>query len=259
MRLRAIAIPAEHGSWGFLLEPIFLGLLVAPSRPGAYLALAVVAALFTRQPLRIAWVDRRRGKRYDRTVMAERLGLLYSAVALLGLGTAIRAAGLTPLLPLLAASPLLLLFLIHDVRRQSRAWPAELAGSVALAVVATSIAVAGGWAFAPALVLWVVLAARAVPAVLYVRARLRLGRGAEANIVLALAAHVGGLVLVAGLVWAGVLPALAVLPFVVLLARAAWLLSPSTLSISTRALGFSELGLGAFTVVMVAVGYWLAL
>jgi len=242
-----------------LLEPIFLGLLVAPSLAGIFLALAVVAVLFTRQPMRIAWADRRRGKRYDRTATAERLGLLYSAVALLGLGAAIRAAGLTPLLPLLAASPLLLVFLIHDVRRQSRAWPAELAGPVALAAVATSIAVAGGWAIAPALVLWAVLAARAVPSVLYVRARLRLGRGEASNRVMPLAAHVAGLALVVGLVWVELLPALAVVPFAVLLARAAWLLSPSAPLISTRTLGFSELGLGAFTVVMVAAGYGLAL
>jgi hypothetical protein len=259
MRLRAIAIPAEHGSWGFLLEPIFLGLLVAPSLPGIYLALAVVAVLFTRQPLRIAWVDRRRGKRYDRTVVAERFGLLYGAIALLGLIAAIQAAGLTPFLPLLFASPFLLVFLIHDVQRQSRAWPAELAGPVALAAVATSIAVAGGWAFPEALALWAVLAARAVPSVLYVRARLRLGRGEAPNRAMPLAAHVGGLALVVGLVWVGLLPALAVLPFVVLLARAAWLLSPSTLSTSTRAIGFSELGLGVLTVVLVAAGYGLAL
>ncbi|MFQ5594784.1 MAG: YwiC-like family protein, partial [Anaerolineae bacterium] len=227
MRLRAIAIPAEHGSWGFLLEPIFLGLLVAPSLAGIYLSLAVVAVLFTRQPMRIAWVDRRRGKRYDRTAMAERFTLLYGAIALLGVGASIQAAGLTPLVPLLFASPFLLVFLIHDVRRQSRAWPAELAGPVALAAVATSVAVAGGWAVAPALVLWVVLAARAVPAVLYVRARLRLGRGEASSRGVALAAHVAGLALVVGLVWVGLLPALAVLPFVVLLARAVWLLSPS--------------------------------
>lgn len=188
MRLRTIAIPAEHGGWGFLLEPILLGLLVVPSWPGLYLAVAIVAAFLTRQPARLAWVDRRRGKRYDRTVVAERFVLLYSAIALLGLGAAIRAAGLPPLLPLLAASPFLLVFLVHDVQRQSRAWPAELAGPVALAAAATSIAVAGGWAFPEALALWAVLAARAVPSVLYVRARLRLGRGEASNRVMPLAA-----------------------------------------------------------------------
>ncbi|MDX2007394.1 MAG: hypothetical protein SFU83_19325 [Meiothermus sp.] len=28
--LRSVALPNEHGGWGFTLEPILLGLLVAP-------------------------------------------------------------------------------------------------------------------------------------------------------------------------------------------------------------------------------------
>ncbi|MBZ0296495.1 MAG: YwiC-like family protein [Anaerolineae bacterium] len=32
--LRSVALPAEHGGWGFLIEPILLGLLVAFSVNG---------------------------------------------------------------------------------------------------------------------------------------------------------------------------------------------------------------------------------
>lgn len=31
VKLRTVALPAEHGGWGFLFEPIVLGLLLAPT------------------------------------------------------------------------------------------------------------------------------------------------------------------------------------------------------------------------------------
>ena len=40
VRLRSIALPTEHGGWGFTLEPILLGLLVAPTWAGFGLAVA---------------------------------------------------------------------------------------------------------------------------------------------------------------------------------------------------------------------------
>ncbi len=47
-------MPREHGSWSLALEPVALGLLVAPSHAGAWLALAVGAGFFTRRPLKLA-------------------------------------------------------------------------------------------------------------------------------------------------------------------------------------------------------------
>lgn len=35
---KRIVLPSEHGSWGFLAEPLLLGLLAAPSGAGAALA-----------------------------------------------------------------------------------------------------------------------------------------------------------------------------------------------------------------------------
>src|SRR5690349_19690118 len=54
---REFVQPKEHGSWSLALEPLALGLLVAPSLPGTLFSLAVIAAFFARRPLRIAFVD----------------------------------------------------------------------------------------------------------------------------------------------------------------------------------------------------------
>ncbi len=82
VRLRPIALPTEHGGWGLLGAPILLGLWVAPSVAGAWLSLAALAAFLTRQPLKLALGDRRRGKRFPRTIWADRFALFYSAIAL---------------------------------------------------------------------------------------------------------------------------------------------------------------------------------
>ncbi|HDL49896.1 MAG TPA: prenyltransferase, partial [Actinobacteria bacterium] len=42
VRLRSVAMPTEHGGWGFTLEPIILGLLVAPSPAGWEIAAAAL-------------------------------------------------------------------------------------------------------------------------------------------------------------------------------------------------------------------------
>ncbi len=79
VRLRPIALPVEHGGWGFLGAPIVLGLWVAPSVAGFWLSLAALGVFLTRQPLKLALGDRQRGKRYPRTVWAERFVVLYGA------------------------------------------------------------------------------------------------------------------------------------------------------------------------------------
>src|SRR5215471_8997516 len=75
VRLKTIALPVEHGGWGFLLEPIALGLILAPSIAGLYLALSALMLFLARQPLTIVMVNRHRES--PRTALARRFGALY--------------------------------------------------------------------------------------------------------------------------------------------------------------------------------------
>ena len=59
VRLKTIALPAEHGGWGLLFEPIALGLLVAPSIAGLYLALSAVGFFLARHPLALVVLNRK--------------------------------------------------------------------------------------------------------------------------------------------------------------------------------------------------------
>src|SRR5688572_6264719 len=102
---RSIALPAEHGGWGLLAEPLLLGLLVAPSLAGAAVAVAATGAFLFRHPARLAVADWQRGGQYPRTSAAVAVALAYAAMALAGLSAAlVLARGPVDIL-LVAAAP----------------------------------------------------------------------------------------------------------------------------------------------------------
>src|SRR5215212_11211122 len=86
--LRPLALPTEHGGWGFLFEPIVLGLAVAPSWSGVLVAIAFIFGFLTRQPLKLALQDALREKWYPRTRWCWMFAIAYAVAAL----TAIAAA-----------------------------------------------------------------------------------------------------------------------------------------------------------------------
>lgn len=171
VRLRTVALPVEHGGWGFTLEPVVLGLALAPSVPALLLAAATLGAFLARHPLRLVLSDRRRGRRFPRTRAAERFVLLYGgAAAAAFFGALLTAPDYTFLLPLAAAAPLASVQVVCDWRGVNRSLAGELAGALSMALVATAAASAYGWEAAPAWALSAYVAARAVPSILYVRA-----------------------------------------------------------------------------------------
>ncbi len=255
VRLRTVALPPEHGAWGFLLEPILLGLLVAPSWAGVCVMAATIGGFLTIQPMKIALVDWRRGKRYARTRLAERVLAAFGALALVEGVAAIALAGPHILVPLFIALPLAGLLLVSYARQQGRDLMPELAGAAALALAAPSIALAGDAPLDTALALWAIQTARVVPSILYVRARLRLEKGQPHTGDLALGAHAAALVALIALAALGVVPWLSILAMIVLLARAARGLSESRNRVRPQKIGFLEIGYGLLTVLLAALGY----
>ncbi len=255
-RLKGVALPASYGSWSLVSEPILLGLLVAPSWAGLLLALGGFLTFLLDQPLKIILTDRQRGRQYARTRLAIRVALIYLLLTAVCFAGAIWLVGLRPLLPLILAVPLLIVFTVYD-QRPGRWWQAELSAPTAFSAITASIALAAGWDLAPALALWAVMIARSVPAVLYIRARLRLAKGKQAQSAPAMGAHMLALVAIALLVILGLVPSTAVLAFLLLLLRAAIGLSPYRRDLPTMTLGWIETGTGLMTVLIIAVGYWM--
>lgn len=254
-RLRPIALPLEHGGWALLLEPALLGILVSPSWAGLLLAVAALGAFLCRHPLSLAMSDLRRGKRYPRTSLALGFAVGYGLLSIVALVGALLLAVEPFWLALVLALPFGLLQLIFDIRRRSRQLLAELAGVVALGALAPAISLASGGTLSLALALWAVICARGLPAIIYVRARLRLIRGEPISIAPALFAHIIALIGVIGLTVGGWLPWLASLAVAGLLIRAWWFLDPRRVSARAVIVGAQETTLGLLTVALVALGF----
>lgn len=253
LRLRSIALPVEHGGWGLLGEPIAVGLAIAPSWPGVGAALFAVFAFLARHPLKLAAAEWRQERRTPRTVACERVALLYAAGAAAGLALATNGArGFW--WPLAAALPLALIQLGYDARNRGRLLMPELAGAVAIGAVAAAEMRAGGAPHLDGLVVWILLAAKAVGAVLYVRARLRCDRGVAFDRPGALAAHAGLLALAVLLAVRGPGPWISVVAACALLARAWPGLSGFHRRVRPQVVGFTELAYGIAFATAIAVG-----
>ncbi|RME98157.1 MAG: prenyltransferase [Chloroflexi bacterium] len=255
--LKTIALPASHGGWGFLFEPILLGLLVAPSMAALWLGVAASGAFLSQQPLKLALTDRRKGRRYPRSIWAERLAALYLAVAAAGLVLAWASSPFAFWLPLLLAVPLAAVQLYYDARNRGRELIPELFGAGALGAVASAAAMAAGWSAGPALALWVILFARTVGSVVYVRARLRLERGQKIRRLPVTLTHLLAALIIAGLAVAGLAPWLAVAALLVLLGRSLFGLSAQRRVVKPKIVGFQEMAYGLLTVLLTTIGYFL--
>lgn len=254
--LRPIALPLEHGGWGLVAEPVFLGLLTAPSVAGLFLGVAAVFVFLARHPLKLAFTDFYRKRVSRRTNFAVRFAVLYLLAAVFLFAAAVKTSvDYRFLIPLLIAAPLALAQAAFDFIGRSRAVVAELAGPVAIAAIAPAIGLAGGLGLTIALGLWSIQIARALPTILYLRTRLRLIRQkAGASLSLVRLAHVAAVIVIGVLATFGIVPYLAVVAMIVLLVRAWVGVTGEQEKVSAKTLGIRELAFGAVTVILSVIG-----
>lgn len=175
--LRAVALPTEHGGWSLTAEPALLGLLVAASWSGLALGLAAMTAFLARTPLKLVLVDLFRRRWLARTRLASAVLAVEGLVIVALLVVAAVEADRSFWWPFAIAAPLIVLELWFDMRSRSRRLLPELAGTVGIGSVAAAIALAAGSEASLARALWLVVAARGVAAIPYVRTQvLRLHR-----------------------------------------------------------------------------------
>jgi len=248
---RDVVQPKEHGSWSLALEPIALGLMVAPSMAGAWIGAAAIAGFLARRPLKIAWRDR--GTDRGRRAMLA-LGALGSVTSIF-LIAALQSGELGWLAWLLPAAAAGAVFLVFDLRNSGREELAEIAGAAAFAGISATIVAAAGWPPLAAAGVGFVACARAVPTVMFVRAYIRGAKTGDrrpgAPLTAAGIATLGAIALAAK----GIVPVAAIVAAELLLIRAAIYLLRSPSQLRPRTLGFQELALGSAYVIALAIAW----
>jgi hypothetical protein len=222
--VRAVALPHEHGGWGLTLEPVLLGLLVAPSAAGVALGAAAVAAFLVRAPLKVVGVDCWRHRRLPRTTLAAQVAAIELAVLAALVMVTVRGAGPGWWAPLAVAAPLVAVEAAYDVRSRSRRLVPELCGAIGIASVAAAIARAGEASWTISIGLWLVLAARAVASVPFARAQVLRAKGRRIGTASVDLAQVAAVAIAAAGWVAGAVPGAAfVAVAAVALGQTAWL------------------------------------
>lgn len=257
---KQLLLPAEHGSWAWLLVPYFVGTAVAGSLNLAALPvlLAALALFLMRQPATI-WLRIRqsRGRKSDEPLVARlTVGLALTAAACL---VGLLWLGIWDILWLaVPVSLLLLAYVAIATRRQTatRTVWLELVGAVGLALTAPAAMIAasehiynGVWW------LWLLMALQNSLGVFYVRLRLADTHRKPAARSPQLWAHLVGSGLVILLALSGRLPALTILPFLGFGLRALWLyLQPRPIA-NIKKFGFLEVGLEIISGLLIIAVY----
>lgn len=178
---RTVAVPSEHGGWGLTLEPVLLGLMIAPSMVGVMLGVGAFVAFLVRTPLKLIVIDVRRKRWLNRSQLAMKFAIGELAVLAAIASAALWAAGWSWLVPVVIAAPLVGTEFWFDVRSRGRRLVPELCGSVGIASVAAVIVFGGGHSASLAVGAWLVLSARAVGAIPFVRVQIARLRGVSGS------------------------------------------------------------------------------
>jgi hypothetical protein len=249
---RSVALPAEHGGWGFLVEPLLLGLILAPSLAGIGIAVATSAVFLLHQPIKIVVKDYRKGRVYERTRLARGFAALYGAIALAALQLTVTMADGVFWLPLLVSLPFAAVQLALEFRNDGRSLLSETCGALVLAATASAILLAANETFLWAAMAWLLMTLRAIPSILYVRTQIRLIHSRTTSTIPPLGAHLLG-VLISIALWAGGLTnGLVPLATSVLLCRAFYGLQISKPT-AARIVGIQEVIYGIIFTIVCAI------
>lgn len=247
--IKSIALPREHGSWGFVLEPLVLSLLIAFSFDGLYLAISAFFIFLAHQPLRVFIRVK------DIRLNAALIFVLFFFMGVVFFCLSFWNAQVHDFYPFFSALLLMLAYLLYEIQSLSRKTSVEIIAPVSLALIALSTLLIAGWDLAIALPVFFLILSRSIPTIFFIRARLRLDKQMPVLKWPVLLLH--GVVLLFSfllffLQWA---PFAAVLAVFMLNIRTFMGLSEKRKLMSVQKIGILEFVYGALFVLIVAAGY----
>ncbi len=247
--LRQILLPVEHGSWGLTLEPLALGLIVAFSLQGLYLAIASFFFFLAHQPVRIFL-----GKNENRKLTAFGIALVYIAISLFCLFKSFAYGNTANFFPFLTALLLMFAFLVSEIFLSRNDFLNRLIAPVAIDLIAMSLVLLGGMSFYKSTVFFLIISARSVQSSFYIHEQLK--KIKKKNFRSAYV-HLTGLIYLAFAIYFAVQkysPFLTVVSILILIVRAWWGLTTNK-KLTVKQSGILEFVYGILFVTFVALGY----
>jgi len=251
--LRKVALPTEHGSWGFLIEPLVGAMAIAFSWAAVFVGLAFIGAFLARRPFQVLALQGL--NRVPVNKAALKFLAAYSLISLIGIAGLI-ATSHSGLFPLFLAAPIAAFQLYVETTQRGRQLTAELAGSLIMPSSAAAIILAGGGTSIWAGAIWFLFVARFIPSIIYVRNRLNLEKGKESSHFIPIALHLTALVCVSMLAIVNTMPLLVIPAFVVLLSRCCIGLSSYRHRVKAMKIGIWEVIYGSIVVTSLIVGHY---
>lgn len=249
---RSVALPTEHGGWGFTLEPIILGLLVVPSATTWELGVAALAVFLARRPFKIVATDVRRRRWLPRSTTAAVVAGVYGTIALLGVIGSIVTASAPFWVPFVVAAPFVGIALYGDAHSRSRTLTAELSGASVMGSTVAAMALAHGWDPLPAFGLWLVLVARGVAAIVLVRGQVRRVHNKPTMANRVYAGQIAAISLAIAIAVADAAPWLSVLAIAGIAVVA--VVSLQRPPVRAQVIGWTQMGVGLAVVLLTALG-----
>ncbi len=257
---KQLILPAEHGSWSWLLIPYFAGVLVAGglNLPALLVLIGGLAGFLVRQPASTYMRIRAgRGRKADGPLAAF-WAAFFAFVALMcfvGLLILGRVELLWLLVPM---ATILILYLVASRQRRlnMRTLGMELVGAAGLSAMAPAAYIAGtGNLNSIAWILWGLMAGQNVSSVFYVRARIADTHHRPVNRSLVLWTHLVILLAEAPFVLSGSVSWRAIVPFVAYVVRAGWVFSRERPVKNIKSFGFREIGVQSLGGLFIAAGF----
>ena len=249
--LKQILFPHEHGSWGLTLEPLILGLLIAFSPNGLFLALASFLFFLAHQPVRIFF-----GNNKSLLNQAALIGMLYLAIAAVCLILSFNNSAILNFVPFVFALLLMSVFLIVELTISRSDFGARLIAPIAIDLIAVSIVLIGGMNLFNTLSFFVIIAARSVQSSFYVHEQLKRFKKKEFKTGYVYLTGMLFLLFVFYFALKGSAPHLAIVAVLILIFRSVWGFE-SKQKFSVRQIGILEFVYGISFVAITAAGYLL--
>jgi len=246
-----IALPQEHGAWGFFLEPIILSLFVAYSLNGLLIAIAAFFLFLIRQPLKN--IIRHSSISFRKLYVSQIFLLVYFLMACIAIFVPLLVLPIEIFIPFGITLAVMFVFVVYEAIVKKKNFIIELIAPIAIDFLSLTILFAAGWDLSPALAFFLLLLSRSVQSAIYVHINLQKIKGKPINnIVLHVTNIIFSIALVL-LIISKLLPPLSLLAFAILVARSYNIFNHGKLNV--KGVGLKEFIYGAVFVVINIIAF----